>query len=99
VLALAQRARREFCCCHFRGSSLLMTCLGDADSNCGGGWQGETTVMVIADEGAAWVWNHAAMFKHPCEIPGFGTSVEMPGSLRGCAVGKGPSKLASRSSR
>lgn len=62
----------------------LVTCLGDADTIFAGlyaqlrelGWVGAHTVVVIAGDGAEWIWNRASMFVHRCEILDFWHALE-----------------------
>ena len=62
----------------------LVTCLGDADAIFARlyaqlrelGWVGAHTVVVIAGDGAEWIWNRATMFVRRCEIPDFWHALE-----------------------
>lgn len=62
----------------------LVTCLGDADTIFAGlyaqlrelGWVGAHTVVVIAGDGAEWIWNRAPMFVRRCEILDFWHALE-----------------------
>lgn len=63
---------------------VLVTCLGNADQVfdlvyaklCALRWLGPETVVVIAGDGAEWIWNRAKLFPHRCEILDFWHAVE-----------------------
>jgi hypothetical protein len=62
----------------------LVTCLGDADAIFASlyaqlrelGWVGAHTVVVIAVDGAEWIWKRASMFVRRCEILDFWHAIE-----------------------
>jgi len=62
----------------------LVTCLGNADQVFDRlwaklhelQWYGPQTVVVIVGDGAAWIWNRAAMFTNRCEILDFWHAIE-----------------------
>lgn len=63
---------------------VLVTCLGNADRIFDHlwtklqllGWLGPETVVVIAGDGAEWIWNRAKLFTNRCEILDFWHVIE-----------------------
>lgn len=81
---------------------VLVTCLGDADQIfdhvfaklCELRWLGPETVVVIAGDGAEWIWNRAKLFPRRCEILDFWHAVEKAWEFARPRYGDGSSHAA-----